>query len=247
MRSQSAAAARARSGALTEAAAAAARGRAHPPERRVKTLATLAGNRQARAEGSRRHARAHLERVAAAVAARFGFTDFSGYLHERLGRGMSLAAISREAGMHKDWVSRRFGNLTPRRPHPGDVRLAPAASGFADVGAYLRRRHVEERRSVAAIAAEAGVSRETVNGALRRHGIEPVPHATKRHQAARRDETVARSLGFDSLAAYVAQRRARNIPWKRLAAESGVPETTLRRHGERQRRNASGGRLWPNG
>lgn len=241
-RAQDAARARSSSGALTMAARLAARGRAHPSERRAKTLAALARiSRTARAEGSRRRAERHRQRIASVSADRFGFDDFVGYVVDRLGHGMSLAAISREAGLHKDWVSRQLPALAPDiartrrslRPHVGDARLRPVALsfGFADSAAYLRCRHVEEHRSVAAIAAEAGVSRWTVVAVLRHHGIEPVPHATKRHLAERRSQAVAESLGFDSLADYVAARRVRGEAWSSMVTESGVPETTLRRHG----------------
>jgi lambda repressor-like predicted transcriptional regulator len=240
-RAQAEGSARSRSGALTAAATTAARGRPHPAERRVKTLATLSGiSAQARAEGSRRWAERHREQIAAGVAARFGFDTFAAYLLDRLGRGMSMAAISREAGLHKDWVSRQLPAIAPQiararhtvQPHRSDVRLRPVARrlGFPDAETYLRTAHVEQHRCVAAIAAEAGVSRWTILAALRHHGIQPVPHAAKRHHAAHRSHTVAESLGFDSLASYIAERRAHGVTWKSLVAESGLAETTLRRH-----------------
>ncbi|GIF45735.1 hypothetical protein DFJ67_0628 [Asanoa ferruginea] len=226
---------RSRTGELTAAAASAARGRPHPAQRRAKTLANLARiSPEARASGARRYAEDRLRELARQVAHRFGFEDFAAYVAARLSDGRSLAAISREAGQHKDWLSRHVAALAPTsiRPHASDARLRPVAvrHGFADPAAYLRARHVGEHRSVAAIAAETGVTRGTILTALRHHGISPMPHATKRHQAADRDRAVARGLGFDSLAAYVAAGRAQGHTWKRLAADSGLPETTLRRH-----------------
>ncbi|GAA3254139.1 hypothetical protein ACFO1B_51190 [Dactylosporangium siamense] len=224
--------ARSRSGALALAAAQAARGRPHPAERRAKTLATLAGiDPQARAEGTRRRARQHRERLTREVATRFGFTTFEEYLADRLGAGMSMAAISREAGLHKDWVSRHAPPAVPV-VRGGADRLSPAARrlGFADTAAYLTAAHVEQHRSVASIAAEAGVTRSTVLAALRRHGIDAVPHATKRHLADTRGRAVAESLGFPSLRAYITDRRDAGLPWTALAAETGLPATTLRRH-----------------
>lgn len=223
---------RSRSGALTLAAAEAARGRRHPAERRAKTLATLAGiDPQARAEGNRRRARQHRERLTREVAARFGYATFDDYLTDRFGAGMSMAAVSREAGLHKDWVSRHLSRGAPPRRDPVD-RLTPAARrlGFADSRAYLTATHVEQHRSVASIAAEAGVARSTVLTALRRHGIDPVPHATKRHAADARARAVARSLGYETLRAYLADRRAAGTSWTALADETGLPATTLRRH-----------------
>ena len=242
-RAQAEARARAGSGALTVAASAAARGRPHPAQRRPKTLAALSGiSREARAEGNRRRAERHREQIAAEVAGRFGFATFAAYLVDRLGSGASMAAISREAGLHKDWVSRHLPAVAPQLaeaqhaggPARSGLRLRPVAHrwGFTDAAAYLRAAHVEQHRSVAAIAAEAGVSRWTVLAAMRQHGIEPVPHAAKRHRAAHRSSVVAASLGYDSLAAYIADRRAAGSTWKSIAAESGVAETTLRRHGQ---------------
>jgi lambda repressor-like predicted transcriptional regulator len=233
---------RSRTGELTAAAASAARGRPHPAQRRAKTLATLAGiSAEARASGARRYAQDRLRDLAWQVAHRFGFEDFEAYAAARLLDGHSLAAISREAGQHKDWLSRHLAVLAPSvqpttvRPHASDMRLRPVASrhGFADPAAYLRARHVAEHRSVAAIAAETGATRSTILAALPHHGINPVPHATKRHHAADRNRAVARAIGFDSLAAYVADGRAKGQTWKHLAAESGLPETTLRRHSRR--------------
>lgn len=239
---QAEARARAGSGALTVAASTAARGRSHPAQRRAKTLAALSGiSQQARAEGNRRRADRHRERIAAEVAGRFGFDTFAGYLADRLGAGLSMTAISQEAGLHKNWVSRHLPAVAPHlagtrhtvQPHHSDVRLRPVAHrrGYPDTAAYLRAAHAEQHRSVAAIATEAGVSRWTILAAMRHHGIEPIAHATKRHHAAHRSHTVAAALGYDSLAAYVADRRAAGTTWKSLAAESGIAETTLRRHG----------------
>ncbi|MFG1928699.1 hypothetical protein [Cryptosporangium sp. NPDC048952] len=240
LRSQSRARVRARSGALTAAASAAASGRAQPFERRAKTLENLARiNPQARADGVRRRAERHLDEVASALAARFGFPDFRGYLRNRLDADVSLAAISREAGLHKDWMTRHVPKLVPElaghwaeaadRRADAPFTAAAQRGGFADARAYLVARHVDEHRSVRAIAAEVGMSRGAVIAALKRHGISIVAHATKRRQAVARDETAARRQGFASLADYVADRRARGHPWTRIAAESGVAPSTLRR------------------
>jgi lambda repressor-like predicted transcriptional regulator len=240
-RARAAARDRSASGALTAAAASAARGRAHPPERRSKTLAALAeADPAARAEGNRRRGEQHRARIAADVARRFGFATFPDYLAARVRAGLSMAAISREAGLHKDWVGRHAADLispdrdliSADRPPPGEARLAPVARslGYADTAAYLRAEHLERHRSVAAIALAAGVSRWTVLTALRHHGIEARPHATTRHDAEARERAAARALGFASIAAFVAARRASGSPWAALAAESGIAATTLRRY-----------------
>ncbi|SNT63626.1 hypothetical protein SAMN05421812_115167 [Asanoa hainanensis] len=226
---------RARSGALTAAAATAARGRRQPAERRAKTLRTLAGiSRAARAEGTRRAAADRMARVAAGVADRFGFADFPSYVADRLRRGASMAAISREAGLHKDWVSRQLAAVAPGVVPPlrADARLRPAAlaHGFGDTAGYLRARHVDEHRTVSAIALEAGVTATTVHAALRHHGLRPVAHATKRHLADARAAAVAEAFGYPTLVAYIAARRSVPRSWRDIAAECGLPETTLRRH-----------------
>ena len=41
---------------------------------------------------------------------------------------------------------------------------------------------------------------------------------------------MAAQLGFDSIAAYVAQRRSAGWTWPAMAAEAGQPQTWLRRH-----------------
>ncbi|HTJ39554.1 MAG TPA: MucR family transcriptional regulator [Dactylosporangium sp.] len=250
------------SGELAAAAARAARGRAHPAERRVKTLAALGEvDPAARAAGNRRRGERHRERITADVARRFGFPTFEEYLVARVRAGLSMAAISREAGLHKDWVSRhapatsRHAPATSRqapatsqqapatsrqtpatsRQTPGEARLGPQARslGYADAAAYLRAAHVEQHRSIAAIALETSTSRWTVLAALRHHGIEARAHATKRHHAQVRESAAARALGFASIAAYVAARRAEGAPWTALAAESGIAATSLRRRQKR--------------
>jgi hypothetical protein len=234
---QSSARERARKGELTRAAAAAARGRAHPLERRPKTLAALAMARpEARAAGYARWHRERLAAIAADVAARFGFADFASYVAGRMSTGMSMAAISREAGLHKDWVCRHLAQVAAEaalagRPDHRDQRWRPvlARLGFPDLAAYLRVRHVEQHRTIAAIAAESGTTPRAVTAAMRRHGIARTVHAGKRHAAAGRDRDAARNLGFPALDAYITARRAAGMTWKAMAAESGIPETSLRR------------------
>lgn len=228
---------RARRGELTAAAAAAARGRTHPLERRRKTVAALAAVRpEARAAGYARFNQERLLTVATRVAERFGFDDFTSYVRSRLAAGLSMAAISREAGLHKDWVCRHLSRVASEpelggRPDHRDQRWRPILDrlGFPDLPSYLRTRHVDEHRTVAAIAEESGVSPRTVNAAMRRHGISRTEHAAKRHAAAARDEATAARLGYPSLTAYIEARRGAGLSWAMMAEESGIPETSLRR------------------
>lgn len=109
---QQAAADRARTGELTRSATRAARGRAHPPERRRKTLAALACiDRANQARANRERGAAHVRRVAGEQAAGLGFGSFDAYLVERRREGCSLAAMSRELGQHKDWLARHLAVL----------------------------------------------------------------------------------------------------------------------------------------
>ena len=109
-----------------------------------------------------------------------------------------------------------------------------------------------QHRTVNSIAAEVGLSNHAVEGALRRHGLSVVAHAGKRHSASQRAARVAASLGFDSIADYVSQRRAAGWTWRAMAGESGHPQSWLRRaagdqsadggHGSRLRPAAAGSR-----
>jgi lambda repressor-like predicted transcriptional regulator len=232
---------RARSGALTEAAAQAARGRKHPEQRRRKTLRALAAiSPEARNAGIRRHALIRLRTVAAKAAAELGFPDVGALVADRVLAGHSLAAISREAGLHKDWLSRHLKVVDPDTAdaiaeHARVLRLdAPwlpvlAGLGFLSVSDYLRDRHVLQARSVQAIAAETGLSRTSVQTALARHGVTRVSHATSRRQVRDRAAGVAARFGFPDVAAYLADRRAAGLSWKVIAAECGQSQSWVRR------------------
>ena len=86
-----------------------------------------------------------------------------------------------------------------------------------------------QHRTVHAIAVEMGMSNHAVETALRRHGLTRVAHAGKRHSASQRAALVAASMGFDCMADYVARRRADGWTWQAMAAESGQPQSWLRR------------------
>jgi len=231
--------ARARSGVLAQAAAAAARGRPLPEQRRRKArLAQARRPQSGSADANRARAAQHLASVAAAAAARAGYADIGALVRARTAEGASLAAISREAGLHKDWLSRHLPNLDPDAAAVARSRTAAADDrwlealdklGFADVARYLRDRHDREHRTVNQIAGEVGMSYHAVEAAMRRHGIIRVAHAAKRHAAAARADRVAAVLGFADVADYVARRRSEGWTWSAMAEESGQPQTWLRR------------------
>ena len=75
------------------------------------------------------------------------------------------------------------------------------------------------------------VSHHAVQSALRRHGLAVQAYAGARHAASQREEAVAAALGFASVAGYVAGRRTAGWTWAAMAAESGQPQSWLRRHG----------------
>jgi len=231
---------RARSGQLARDAATAARGRRHPEQRRKKArqaLAAIGDTGIARANAER--ARSRLTRVAAEVARRHGYPDIGAFVLDRVASGASLAAISREAGLHKDWLSRHLRQVDPAaaaavRPlgqDRWDAGWRPALSrlGFCDVAGYLHERHIVQHWTVSAIAAEAGLSYHAVASALRRHGLDRTAHVTKRHASRERAAGVAARLGFDSMAAYLARRRAVGWTWSAIAAESGQSPSWVRR------------------
>jgi hypothetical protein len=232
---------RARSGDLTRDAAAAARGRPFPEQRRRKAARAFAERpRAAVARASRDRADRHLADVAAAVASRHGYPDLRAFVMARTQAGASLAAISREAGLHKDWLSRHLGHVDPvaadavrlRGTGRPDAPWWPALRdlGYRDVASYLKERHLGQHQSVNAIAGEIGFSHHAVESALRRHGLARVAHAAKRHAARQRAADVAARVGYPSIADYVSQRRASGWTWQAIAAESGQPPTWLRRH-----------------
>ena len=234
--------ARARTGELTRDAAAAARGRRHPEQRRRKTRQAMAAAQvTAIAQANTERARARLARVAADVARRHGYPDIGAFVLARAAGGASLAAISREAGLHKDWLSRHLGDIDPGaaaavlqgRSARCDARWLPALNrlGYTDVASYLAERHLVQHRTVNAIAAEVGMSHHAVGLALRRHGLAPTAHAAKRHAASERATRVAARHGFDGIAAYIADRRAAGWTWRAMAEESGQPPSWLRRQG----------------
>lgn len=234
----------ARSGALTRAAAAAARGRRQPEQRRRKTLAALTAiSLEARAAGSRRRAGERLRETAKTAAERLGFPDIGALVRDRAAAGASLAAISREAGLHKDWLCRHLAFLDPgtaaavaatstdRRHEQWDSRWLPIvrALGFADVAAYLTDRHVVHSHTIRAIAAETGLSRPAIESALRRHRITRQPHATSRASREERGAAIAGRFGFGRLEEYFSDRRAAGMSWRAIAAECGQPQTWVRR------------------
>jgi hypothetical protein len=235
---------RARAGDLARDAAAAARGRALPEQRRRKALRALAAippDRVARANSER--ARRRVAEVGAAAARRAGYPDIGALVLARVAEGASLAAISREAGLHKDWLSRHLGDLDPAaasaaRPQRAgraqarlDAPWQPALRrlGFGDVASYLRERHIVQHRTVNVIAAEVGLSQHAVVSGLRRHRVARTAHAAKRHAASERAAEVAAGLGFAVIADYLARRRAAGWTWRAIAAESGQPASWLRR------------------
>ena len=232
---------RARSGDLTRAAATAARGRPVPEQRRRKNaraLAAVSPDVISRTNSGR--AARYRAQVADTVARQAGYPDLGAFVMARTSAGASLAAISLEAGLHKDWMSRHLAAVDPStaaavrglsQARPDARWLAVLGElGFADVPGYLRDRHLERHRTVHAIAAELGFSHHAVTAALRRHGLAHTSHAAKRHAASERADEVAADLGYASIADYIAGRRRRGWTWAAMSAESGQPQSWLRRH-----------------
>ena len=235
---------RARSGELSRDAAAAATGRRHPEQRRRKASRARAGiPAEVAARANAERAGRHLARVAAEVARRHGYPDLGAFVLARTADGASLAAISREAGLYKDWLSRHLADVAPaaaaavpgQRPARPDARWRPALHrlGFPDVPSYLQERHVRQHHTVSAMAAEIGVTHHAIESALRRHGLDRVAHVAARHAAGERAAQVAARLGYDRISLYLRERRASGWTWRAMAAESGQPESWLRRQAAR--------------
>jgi len=224
---------RARAGELTRDAAAAARGRRHPEQRRRKARQAMAAAQAAViAQANTERARTRLARVAADVARRHGYPDIGSFV---------LARAIGGAGLHKDWLSRHLGDIDPGaaaavlrgRSARCDARWLPVLNrlGYADVASYLAERHLMQHRTVNTIAAEVGMSHHAVGAALRRHGLVPTAHAAKRHAASERAAQVAARHGFGSITGYITDRRAAGWTWRAMSEESGQPSSWLRRQG----------------
>ena len=231
---------RAAAGELSRDAARASTGRPLPEQRRRKAAGTAAAASGAKAaRANRDRAAQHLAEVAARVASQQGYPTLGAYVLARVASGASLAAISGEAGLHKDWLHRHLAAVDP--DVAAAVRQTPAsrdsarwlqvvtALGFADVPSYLRDRHLVRHQTVSAIGGEIGMSNHAVAAALARHGLARTAHSGKRHAAGERTAQVAAVLGVASVPRYVAERRAAGWTWQAIADECGQPPTWLRR------------------
>src|SRR5215475_4340159 len=165
--------ARAKSGQLAKDAATAARGRPFPEQRRKKNARARAARQSAAASAAgRERADQHLTAVATAAAAQHGYADIGALVSARTLDGASLASISREIGLHKDWLSRHLGRLDPvaaglaseQRSKRADQAWIPALTGlgYSNIAAYLRDRHLTGHQTVNMIATEIGVSHHSV-------------------------------------------------------------------------------------
>jgi AraC-like DNA-binding protein len=232
---------RARAGDLTRDAASAAQGRRFPEQRRRKAAqARAAVPPSVIAQVSRERADRNLAAVASRAARQLGFSDPGAFVLARAQAGRSMAEISREAGLHKDWLSRHLRRVDPAAAaaaarllrHRPDAAWLPALrrAGYSDVPSYLRDRNIEQHQTVHAIAAEVGVSPHAVDSALRRHGLARTTHAAKRHAARERAARVADGLGYQSIADYISDRRDGGWTGTAMSVESGQPLSWLRRH-----------------
>jgi lambda repressor-like predicted transcriptional regulator len=231
---------RAATGELSRDAARASTGRPLPEQRRRKAaVAAGAANSDAAAQANRDRAALHRTEVATRVAREQGYPTLAAYVLARTSSGASLAAISREAGLHKDWLHRHLAEMDPAvaaavRQEPAERdgprwHQAVTKLGFADVPSYLRDRHLVRHQPVSAIASEIGMSNHAVAAAMTRHGVARTAHAGKRSAARERVARVQAVLGVDSVPSYVAGRRAAGWTWQAIAAECGQPPTWLRR------------------
>jgi ROS/MUCR transcriptional regulator protein len=231
---------RAAAGELSQDAVRASTGRPLPEQRRRKaSRAAAAASSEVAAQANRERAARHRAEVAARVAGHQGYPTLGAYVLARVAAGASLAAISREAGLHKDWLHRHLAEVDPAvaaavRPGPagrdGTRWLqAVTALGFADVPSYLRDRHLVRHQTVSAIGAEIGMSNHAVAAALARHSVARTAHAGKRTAARERAARVAGALGVDSVPRHVAERRAAGWTWQAIAGECGQPPSWLRR------------------
>jgi hypothetical protein len=235
---------RAAAGELARDAARASTGRPLPEQRRRKAArVAAAASGEVAARANRERAARHRAGVAARVASAKGYPSLGAYVLARTASGASLAAISREAGLHKDWLHRHLAEVDPAvaaaaRPGPAGRdgprwQQAVTALGFTDVPSYLRDRHLVRHRTVSAIGGEIGMSNHAVAAALTQHSLARTAHAGKREAARERVTQVAAILGVDSVPRYVTERRAAGWSWPAIAAECGQPVSWLRRQAAR--------------
>jgi hypothetical protein len=235
---------RAAAGELARDAARASTGRPRPEQRRRKaSRVAAAASSEATVRSNQERATRHRAEVAARVASEQGYPSLGAYVQARAASGASLAAISREAGLNKDWLHRHLAEVDPVAA--AALRQAPSgrdgprwvqavtALGFADVPSYLRDRHLIRHQTVSAIGAELGMSNHAVTAALARHGLARTVHAGKRNAFQERAAQLAAALGVDSVPSYVAERRAAGWTWQAIAAECGQPSSWLRRQSAR--------------
>jgi hypothetical protein len=204
-----------------------------------KRRAAATASSEVAAQANRDRAARHRAEVAVRVADDQGYPTLGAYVLARVASGASLAAISREAGLNKDWLHRHLAEVDPavavavRKGPPG--RHGPrwlqavTSPGFAEVPSYLRDRHLVRHQTVSAIGAEIGMSNHAVAAALTRHGLARTAHAGKRKAARERVAQVAAVLGVDSVPRYVAERRTAGWTWQAIAAECSQPPSWLRR------------------
>ncbi len=235
---------RAAAGELARDAARASTGRPRPEQRRRKaSRAAAAASSAAAVRANQERAARHRAEVAARVASEQGYPTLGAYVQARAASGASLAAISREAGLNKDWLHRHLAEVDPMvaaavRQAPSDRDgprwvQAVTALGFADVPSYLRDRHLVRHQTVSAIGGELGMSNHAVTAALTRHGLARTAHAGQRNAVQERAAQLAAVLGVDSVPGYVAERRAAGWTWQAIAAECGQPASWLRRQSAR--------------
>jgi hypothetical protein len=74
-----------------------------------------------------------------------------------------------------------------------------------------------------------GLSRSAVESALARHGLAMIPYSAKRTRRDERAAAVAARFGFPDIGAYLDDRRIAGMSWRGIAAESGQPESWIRR------------------
>lgn len=161
-----------------------------------------------------------------------GFEDLRAYLQARCDAGASVTRIATELGVG-DWqvqaaLTRLQVRLGPRpqrlaaqRRRYTEQRIAARVLelGFADVGAYLVDRVVEQGWLLAEVAMELAAHRLTVRRLLDHHGIRRVRRTIVERAAAepgRRVQAVGwqarrtarlSELGFADLSAYLRARR----------------------------------------
>jgi len=160
---------------------------------------------------------------------RAGFDRFATYLTARHATGVTVTAMAAELGHTAAWVrirARRDGLTALTRPPPqalSRARQRAVDQGFASLEDYVGPRYGVDGVTARQLKAELGLRPEQVARLLDACGME------RRDDPDVAERRVLAVVGFDSLAAYAADRHADGVILVQMAGELGRSDGWLAR------------------